>query len=386
MTNGFKKTVETYKQAKTLAAEYYTSPEIFEIERQNIFEKTWYCVGHSSRIPNPGDYYLQEVFGDSLIILRDKEGEVRAHYNVCAHRGTQICPVLPYGLDSKNLERSTLQCRYHGWTYDLKGALIGAGQMKMVPAFEKEENGLTSLPVKIWVGFIFIALSPNPVAFEDLYKPILNKLGDWKIEGLQPFGSADVKVVEANWKLIMLNFNECDHCATIHPTLIKHIDSKSAMNDLSKGPILGGLMKITNGDSLTESGKICGVPLGGHLTLRTVRMGYYYSMLGNFLLNIHPDYVMFHCLTPLSATRTRIETVWLFNPSSFGWKGFRPMEAINVWRKTNHEDWEICEEAQKGISSRGYKPGWYSPSESLLIAFDEEYLKLMRNRMENGYL
>lgn len=377
MTNGFKKTVETYKPAKTLPARYFTSQEVFETERKKVFEANWYCVGHVSRIPNPGDYYLQDVFGDSLIILRDKEGEIHAHYNVCAHRGTQICPALPQGRESQNLERNTLQCRYHGWTYDLSGALIGAGQMKMVPEFLKEENGLTSAPVHIWEGFIFISLSPNVVPFEELYKPIIYKLGDWKIKNLKPIKMTDVKVVEANWKLIMLNFNECDHCATIHPTLIKHIDSKSAMNDLSSGPILGGLMKITNGDSLTESGKLCGLPLGGHLTLRTVRMGYYYSMLGNFLLNIHPDYLMFHYLTPMSATMTRIETVWLFNPTSFGRVDFRPMEAIEIWRKTNHEDWEICEEAQKGISAKAYKPGWYSPSESLLVAFDEEYLRLM---------
>lgn len=377
MANNFKRTEETFDPGSlTLPQKHYVSPETFAEEKEKIFNRFWFCVGHVSRIPSPGDYYLQEVFGESFIILRDKTGEVHVHYNVCSHRGTQICETLPSGAESKNLGRSTLQCRYHGWTYALDGKLMGAGSMMRMPGFSPADYPLTGAPVYIWEGFIFVSLVSNPEPFEVLYKPMMGRLADWKVAGLKPH-IRDTRLVAANWKLIMLNFNECDHCATIHPALMKHIDNKSAENDLSHGPFLGGLMKITGGESLTETGRMCGLPLGGQLTLRTVRMGYYYSILGNLLLNIHPDYLMFHYLTPVSATETIIESVWLFNSESFARPDFRPMEAVDVWRKTNSEDWEICELAQKGISSRAYKPGPYSPKESLLVAFDKEYIHLM---------
>lgn len=384
--SNFKPTTDTYLPgAKTLPAKYYTNEQVFEKEKKQIFEKFWFCLGHTGRIPNKGDYFLIEALGEPFIVLRDKNNEVKVFYNVCSHRGTLVCKPNKSGATEGKFNRKTLQCHYHGWTYGMDGKLMSAPGMEGVADFDFAINGLISPPVYIWEGFIFISFVDNPVPFEQVYAPMLDRLDDWKIGGLVR-GHTETYKVKANWKLVFLNFNECLHCGIAHKTLSKFIGDKSAQNDLSEGPFLGGLMEILNGaDSVTSSGQFCALPLGGKLTEKTARKGWYYTILGNLLLNIHPDYVMFHCLYPQSATETRIESDWLFDPDSESVLGekFAKNESVEVWAKTNAEDWELCEMAQVGISSRAYKQGRYSNRESLLIAFDDYYLQLMNGNIIN---
>ena len=106
--------------SKTLAREYYTSGEIFDAEMERIFNRQWFCAGHLSRISNAGDYFVVEAFGESIIILRDQNQRVRAFYNVCRHRGTHMCE------ETEGSFGKSIQCRYHAWTYNLEGNLIGA--------------------------------------------------------------------------------------------------------------------------------------------------------------------------------------------------------------------------------------------------------------------
>ena len=122
--------------SKTLAREYYTSPEIFAAETERIFARQWFCAGHLSRIPNAGDYFLVEAFGESIIILRDQNDDIRAFYKVCRHRSTHICEA------AEGRFGKSIQCPYHAWTYSLDGKLIGAPLMKEVEDFNKEEYPL----------------------------------------------------------------------------------------------------------------------------------------------------------------------------------------------------------------------------------------------------
>ena len=108
----------------TLPQKYYTSQEMFQREQQRIFRKYWLCAGHQGRIPDPGDYFLLSIFNESLIILRDKQGQVRAFYHVCRHRGTRICE------EGEGRFSGSMQCSYHAWTYGLDGKLIGAPFIK----------------------------------------------------------------------------------------------------------------------------------------------------------------------------------------------------------------------------------------------------------------
>jgi Rieske 2Fe-2S family protein len=352
----------------TLPQTYYTSDEVFAREKERIFKTSWVCAGHQSRIPEAGDYFLLNLFEESLIVLRDRQGQTRAFYNVCRHRGTRVCE------EAEGRLSGSIQCSYHAWTYGLDGKLIGAPFMKDVEGFRWEDYPLRAAPVHLWEGFIFVHLGlGTPAPFEEQYAPLPGRFAKWNLAELKSNQRISYEA-RANWKYIFQNFNECYHCPTIHPLLNKLTDYTSGNNDLVEGPVLGGFMTILN-ESLTVSGRVCARPLGE--LGEDSRRGYYYSILPNLLLNLHPDYVMFHLVFPHSAGRSTIVSEWLFNPESFGRADFRPQDAVDFWHETNLQDWHVCELGQQGVSSHAYTPGWYTPRESLLAAFDRHYLRIM---------
>ena len=354
--------------SRTLPQEYYVSHDVFASEQERIFRKYWLCAGHQSRIPAAGDYFLLNVFHESLIILRDRDGQVRAFYNVCRHLGTRICE------EAEGHFRGSLQCPYHAWTYGLDGKLIGAPFMKEVKEFRWEEYPLRQVPVCLWEGFIFVyAGMQEPAPFEATYAPLLGRFQAWNMGGLKSYRRVAYDV-RSNWKYVFQNFNECYHCPTIHPLLNKFTDYTSGTNDLIEGPFLGGFMDVLR-ESMTISGRLCALPLGDLGENR--KRVFYYSVLPNLLLNIHPDYVMFHLVMPDAPGNCTIVTEWLFHPDAFGREDFRPDEAVQFWDETNLQDWHVCELGQLGVSSQAYSPGWYTPRESLLAAFDRHYLQLM---------
>ncbi|HEY2980701.1 MAG TPA: aromatic ring-hydroxylating dioxygenase subunit alpha [Anaerolineales bacterium] len=365
----FHKTDETYVSGSTtLPQKYYTGDDMFALEQERIFRKYWTCAGHQSRIPEAGNYFLLNLFGESLIVLRDKQGQIRAFYNVCRHRGTRICE------EAEGRFGSSIQCSYHAWTYGLDGQLIGAPFMKEVKEFRWEDYPLRAAPVHLWEGFIFVHLSlDEPPPFEQTYAPLVGRFKQWNLAELRSERRIPYEV-KSNWKYIFQNFNECYHCPTIHPLLNQFTDYTSGNNDLTDGPFLGGFMEITR-ESMTVTGRICALPLGE--LGEDGKRGYYYSILPNLLLNIHPDYVMFHLVFPEAPGRSLIVSDWLFNPASFDRLDFHPQEAVDFWHETNLQDWHVCELGQLGVSSQAYAPGWYTPRESLLAAFDRHYMKIM---------
>src|SRR5438105_6555632 len=136
-------------RAKSLAQKYFVSPEMFAEEQKKIFSKEWLLVGHQSQIPDAGDYVVQQVIGESLIVIQDKSGEIRGFFNVCRHRGTRL-------KEDASGHASAIQCPYHAWTYGLDGRLIGAPHMDEVPGFNKAEYSLHLVNLGVWEGFIFI--------------------------------------------------------------------------------------------------------------------------------------------------------------------------------------------------------------------------------------
>ncbi len=372
MSSTFFKTEEHFTAGSlTLPQHYYTAQETFEREVGRIFKRYWLCAGHQGRIPNAGDYFVLNAFNESLVILRDRQGEVRAFYNVCRHRGTRICE------QAEGHFGASLQCSYHAWTYGLDGRLIGAPFMKDVPGFRWEDFPLRAAPVHLWEGFIFVHLGmQEPEPFEQTYATLLDRFQPWNMAGLRSYKRVAYDV-KANWKYIYQNFSECYHCPTIHPLLNKFTDYTSGTNDLIEGPFLGGYMDL-RGESMTVSGRACSLPLGelGELGKRA----YYYSVMPNLLLNIHPDYVMFHLVMPDGPAHCTVISEWMFNPEAFGRSDFHPEEAIQFWDETNLQDWHVCELGQLGVSSQAYTPGWYTPRESLLAAFDRHYVRLMEDR------
>lgn len=368
----FHQTTRTYRQgARTLPGEYYTSPAILTEEMETVFLPRWHCVGRASAIPTPGDYVLANVAGESLIVLRDRQGELRALFNVCRHRGTRLCT------DPSGHFSETIQCPYHAWTYTTDGTLIGAPHMNEVEGFDKADYPLHQAALAEWDGFLFVNVAERPTPFIEEWAPAIERLGR--------FGLADLEVghkvtydVHANWKLVFQNYSECLHCPMIHPELTAVLPYQSGANDLTEGPFLGGYMEIkAPNESATMSGKACGLPVSPGLPAEEQRRAFYYALLPNLLLSIHPDYVNYYIVTPVAPDRTTVHSEWMFHPSSRESTKFNPQDAIEFWDVTNRQDWDIIRRSQLGVASRRYVPGPYSPRESIPAAWDREYLRIM---------
>jgi phenylpropionate dioxygenase-like ring-hydroxylating dioxygenase large terminal subunit len=364
----FRKTAETFATgAKTLAQQYFVSPEVFAEEQDRIFSKQWVLVGHQSQLAEAGDYFVAVVAGESLIVVRDQRSVIRGFYNVCRHRGTRLkedaCGHAP-----------AIRCPYHAWTYGLDGRLIGAPHMDQVSGFDKADYSLHAVNLALWEGLIFANLADSPTPLEEWFAPLNGKFSHWNMPKLRAAKRIEYDV-KANWKLMFENYSECYHCPGVHPMLSKVSPYDSAENDLTEGPFLGGFMKINKGAGLTMSGRACALPVGKIQNLQEV---FYYSIFPNLLLSLHPEYVMVHQLWPQSPERTLILCDWFFHPDAFNRSDFKPEDAIEFWDMTNRQDWHVCELSQQGIASRAYEPGPYSPRESIPAAWDKYYLHVMK--------
>jgi Rieske 2Fe-2S family protein len=365
--SALRKTTDTIAAgAKTMAQQYFVSPEIFAEEQKKIFPRHWLLVGHQTQIANSGDYFVTEVADESLIIARDRRSTIRGFYNVCRHRGTRLC-------EDETGHSATIQCPYHAWTYALDGRLIGSPHMDEVAGFDKANFSLQPVSLGVWEGFIFVNLADNPTPMEDWFAALKGKFSHWNLSGLKSVKRVEYDV-RANWKLMFENYSECYHCPGVHPMLSKVSPYDSAENDLTEGPFLGGFMKVNPGKSLTMSGNACAAFVGKIENLQQV---FYYSIFPNMLLSLHPEYVMVHQLWPQSPERTLIACDWLFHPAASGRDDFNPEDAIEFWDVTNKQDWHVCELSQQGIASRAYEPGPYSSRESIPAAWDREYLRRM---------
>lgn len=369
----FVKTAASFDQgARTLEREYFTSEVIFAEEMRQLFNGRWVCVGREDATAEPGAYRVVDVAGEEIIVLRDVESRLQAFYNVCRHRGARLCELPTGRLNQK------IQCPYHAWTYGLDGRLVGAPHMQGCEGFAREDYPLHAVAIGTWEGFVFVNLAGGEEPLDEWLMPLVGRFSRFNLASLRSAGRIEYDVA-ANWKLLFQNYSECMHCPTIHPELSERSPYTSGENDLIEGPFLGGFMVLTEpGGSLTMSGGKCALPVGA-LPPEDLDRIYYYSILPNLLLSLHPDYVMFHTLWPETPARTRIICEWLFHPDAADSSGFRPEDAIEFWDRTNRQDWHVCESSQAGIASRAYTPGPYSPRESLPAAWDREYLRLMNS-------
>ena len=179
MVNKYYKTATTLiKGARTLDRKYYTDKNIFELEMKNIFYKNWLCVGRSNEVPANGDFIRFDLGYESIIIVRNND-TLHGFFNVCRHRGTRICT------QERGKLSNTIQCKYHGWTYNLQGNLIGAPNMDEVENFNKNNYPLHKVLVKEWEGFIYISLSNETESFDDFFAPLTNKFSDWQLSKLK---------------------------------------------------------------------------------------------------------------------------------------------------------------------------------------------------------
>lgn len=359
--------------AQTLPGRYFTAPEVFAEEREKIFLQSWLCVGREAQVARPGQYFLQGIGPESVIILRDRQNEVRAFHNVCRHRGTRLCE------EHTGQFSGTIRCPYHAWTYTLDGQLVGAPSADTIEDFDKADWPLHPVAVAAWEGFVFINLAADPEPFAAAFAPLKGRFSRFNLAGLAAYRRIDYDLT-CNWKFVVQNYSECYHCPLVHPALVKLSPPTSGENDLISGPFLGGYMDIVDAsESLTLSGRSCGVMVGD-LPQDDLKRVYYYSLFPNMLLSLHPDYVMYHTIWPKGPASTLVTCEWLFHPDTLRDSAFNPEDGVAFWDVTNRQDWHVCELSQAGVQSRSYTPGPYSRREGLSAAFDQQVLRALGHR------
>jgi phenylpropionate dioxygenase-like ring-hydroxylating dioxygenase large terminal subunit len=369
----------------TLQREYYFSPEIFGQERERIFFGQWMCVGREEEIPNPGDYLLLDVVGESVILVRTREGKLAAHYNVCRHRGSQLVlgvdpkprcwadrtadyasPLSPVTKPSGTFT-SGIKCPYHSWTYELSGTLRTAPYLDEGSGFRKEQLPLYQVEVDVWGGFVFLRLSSAERKTESL----LSQLGG-AVDRIKRYPLAELHIarrigyeVEANWKVILENYNECYHCGGVHPELCKVVPAfkqKGGMElDWDRGvPHREGAW------TFTMSGTTNRKPFAGlNQDEQTRHKGE--LLYPNFMLSLSAEHAAAFTLWPRSPGHTTILCDFLFHPSEIAQPDFNPNDAVEFWDITNRQDWVICESVQRGMASRVFRQGFYAPMESMSL-------------------
>jgi len=321
-------TSDTYTQsvATTLPARYYTDPILFHDELERFYCQTWICAGRSEQVSAPGDYFVREVAGESVIITRDRENSLRAFFNVCRHRGTRICS------SAEGHFPGRIQCGYHGWTYGLDGCLLGAPHVH--DGFCREDYPLNCVSVEVWDGHIFINLDSEPAPLATQLEDLPQKFLHWRMAELRTHRRIGYEV-KANWKLIMVNYNECLHCPILHPALSAITDYLSGENDQPHRGYIGGSMEFQGGArTMSKDGKLRRDYLPG-LTAEERSKVYYYSIFPNLLISLHPDYIMTHTLWPRAVDRTEVICEWHFHPDEMAKPNFEADDAIAFWDITN---------------------------------------------------
>lgn len=333
-------------RARTLPSEIYRSGRVFEQLRERAFAQSWQPVGELARLKAPGRVLpltmLEGCLDEPLVLTRDDAGQTHCLSNVCTHRGALVVE----GEGSLN----TLRCRYHGRRFGLDG------RMRFMPEFDEAEDfpspadDLPRLPLEEWGPLFFASLAPA-WSFDDWIAPVRER-ADWlhpERFALDPARSSDY-LIEANWALYCDNYLEGFHLPYIH------------------GASLGD--KLDYGNYRTETFEWCSVQIGtaqsgepafalprGHPDAGRRIGAWYFWLFPNVMLNFYPWGLSLNVVQPLSPSRTRV----LFR-SYVGDRTKLDDGAGAELHRIEMEDEEIVESAQRGVRSRLYNRGRYSPT------------------------
>jgi len=353
------------EEATTLPSQFYLDPGIFQAEVESIFTRMWLCVGREEDVAKPGDFLVRDIGSDSVIVVRDDRGTIRAFHNVCRHRGSRLVTE-PSGQGLKNF-----LCPYHAWTYELDGGLRHAPHMEEARHFEPARFGLILMSLTTCDGVVFLCLSATEPSLEEFLGAMTTRFSSYGMGRLRR-GRKITYTVDANWKMLAENYSECYHCALIHPELntVSHYLSGGSL-DLVNDAAVGGWMELRKDDyqTMSLSGHTSRPPFPG-ISEEDHRRIHYYIVYPNLLLSLHPDYVMTHTVWPQGPGRSEIVNEFLLDADEMARPGFDPSDAVDFWDLTNRQDWRACELAQRGVQSAGYDRGRLSALEWMMHIFD----------------
>ena len=347
----------------------YTDEGILRQELETFYNRSWLNVGREEQIPDAGDFFTRAIGDESVIVLRGTDGKVRAFYNVCRHRGTRLIE------EAEGKKLRSVVCPYHAWTYSTEGALVGAPHTDELADFRKEDYGLHPVRLESWGGFLWANLDTDAPTMRKELGRFLEKFDRFRLADLR-LVSRKTYTVEANWKILVQNYQECYHCAPIHPELNRITPYLSGevhdyfVDGEQRTPFSGGYMEFAKDyQSMTWTGYTDRPALRG-MTEEDLRRIYYYVVFPNLFFSLHPDFLMIHRTWPLAPSRSTIECEFYFDAEAIARPDFDPKDAIELWDLINGQDWAVCERTQKGMRSRAWKGGRYSEQEPQVHDFD----------------
>jgi Rieske 2Fe-2S family protein len=362
---------------RSLPRRAYVEPAYFERERRNIFWSQWFCIGRVSRFEQPGSYETIEVAGESAIVIGSSAG-VRSHLNLCRHRGSRL-------LCGSGSLRGAIRCPYHGWTYDVDGRLIATPFVDQ-SALPSEVRYLHPVEIDCWGGFAFVRIARDGTA-----APLLEQLGDAP-QRVANYGLERLRIgrslhydVQANWKVILENYNECYHCAGVHPELCRIVPAFKRRGG-SELDWERGIEHRQGAWTFTLDGTSNRQPFAQlNDDERTRHKGE--LLYPNFMLSLSADHAAAFTLWPQSPQRTAIVCDLLFDPSEMDRPSFDPGDATEFWDIVNRQDWAVCENVQAGMQSRAFRYGYYAPMEDYSLdirRYVERHLGKDAVEIENG--
>ena len=378
---------------RALLQPFYADAEVFARDVERVHLRHWLCVGHESRAAGPGDYFVFDVSSESVIVIRGKDGNLRALINVCRHRGSHVCY-------EKEGTTKLLVCPYHAWSYELDGRLKAARHIGST--IDKANFGLRSIHLRVLEGLVFICFADEPPALDRAERSLRASLGR--------YGWGDARIahravysVDANWKLVTENYLECYHCTPSHPEFSRfHATDKpheeteklrAAVQSKSRAmgidiPLLDHWDTAEGSDEegvdvyhdAAYPGAVTGsedgqavAPLMGDFT--DYDGGFSYVDVGpaSYFL-AYPDHGVVYLFIPREAQKTDMELLWLVRADAQEGRDYDPARLVWMWDVTSIADKKIIDFNQKGVNSRFYEPGPYTPMEESTRRFINWYL------------
>ena len=361
-----------WQPPSTLLGHEYCSEPVFDLERRNIFHASWFCVGRATDAPDVGSYFVIDVVGESVLVVRGSDGKLTAFLNVCRHRGSQLCQ----GAGRLRI----IRCPYHAWSYGLDGHLRSTPNVRSGEALPRSRLGLLPVRLDLWEGFVWLSLSGDGPALADHLSRWADddpfQWGRYGVGELVVGARRDYRVA-ANWKILIENYNECLHCPTVHPQLTKLAPTfrRGEVEDVPRGH---GNRLRDGSTSLTTSGRSTLPRLPG-IDQGDIGVFYGMTLLPNLIVNYTADTVSTFLLIPRGPEDTEVICHYLFRPETVATRDFDPSEVVDFRHRLALQDWEVCENAQRGARSRGYFDGGILPyADRLLRDFHDRYRAMLK--------
>ena len=350
-----------------LPVEAYFDPGWYAREQAAIWARQWVLVGHQSAF-GTDRMELRRVAGTEVIVLRDRDGALKAFHNTCRHRGAALCTETRNDFNGR-----LIRCPYHAWAYDTTGRLISTGYGTPTADFDKAAHGLFPVALTEWNGLVFLCLADDPPAFRPDMG--LAALDNWPMERLV-VGHRAEKELACNWKIFWENYNECLHCPGIHPELIDLVPvyREGVMSEPERkgwqGGAAGPALK-SGARSWTMDGAPCGPEFDGLSAEERAAGHNFVTIYPSCFVVAHVDYVRVVTVTALAPERTRLTAEWLFLPETLSAPGFDLDNVTDFAKRVIAQDGEACELNQRGLHSPKFRQGRLMPQEFDIHRFHE---------------